>query len=70
MTVIDVAKIRALLERAGHPETPEAEARSCALIAAKLLYGKRWVLVDFEKAASALPDFEVWAEVDLKPPKR
>jgi len=30
-------KIRALLARASHPNTPEEEARSCAVIAAKLM---------------------------------
>lgn len=32
-----VAKVRALIERAVHPSTPEEEARTSALIAAKLI---------------------------------
>ena len=32
-----LAKVRALLERAAHPSTPEEEARTSALIAAKLM---------------------------------
>ena len=33
-----LAKVRALLARAGHPNTPEEEARTSAVIAAKMIY--------------------------------
>lgn len=42
----EIEKIISLLNRAGHPNTPENEARSCAVIAAKLFYKHKFKIVN------------------------
>jgi len=39
-------RVRQLLARAGHPETPDEEARTCALIAARTMYRLGFVAQD------------------------
>jgi hypothetical protein len=40
----DLERVRSLLERAAHPETPEEEARTCAVIAARLIHKNGFVV--------------------------
>lgn len=59
-------RVTALLNRAGHPSTPENEARSCAVLAAKLVYKHEFIVT--EKNTTVINDnHDYWKDaVDPK----
>src|SRR6267142_5136860 len=42
----ELERVRDLLSRAGHPGTPEEEARTCAVIAARLIARLKFTIID------------------------
>lgn len=61
MTTSPLDKIRALVTRAAHPETPVEEARTSAVIACKLIVQEKVELVVKNGRAPPPPSGRVWA---------
>lgn len=51
----NLVRARALLDRAGHPNTPEEEARSAAVIAARMIYENGFVLSGSDEEKTSVP---------------
>lgn len=52
MTDKNLDRAKKLLERAGHPNTPEEEARSAAVLAARMIYEHGFLIVSSEETPS------------------